>query len=52
MFINTDIILSMRFYMPTINLQKELYDECIRRGLDPAKFANAVVREKLKEEKG
>ena len=37
--------------MPSINLERELYDELIRLGVDPAKFANEATREKMEKNK-
>ena len=35
--------------MANIYLRKELYDKLVRKGLDPTKWVNELVREKLKE---
>lgn len=43
------IIIIMRGGMPALNLRKVLYDELIRLGINPTKFVNDLVEEKLKE---
>lgn len=43
------IIIIIRLKMPALNLKKELYDELIRRGIDPTKFMNELVEKKLRE---
>ena len=35
--------------MPMIYMKKNLYDELVKRGLDPAKFVNQFVEKHLKE---
>ena len=35
--------------MPALNLKKELYDELIRRGIDPTTFVNEIVEKHIKE---
>ena len=37
--------------MANIYLKKRLYDELVRRGIDPTKYVNEVVSEKLDEMK-
>lgn len=44
------IIIIIRFKMPALNLKKELYDELIRRGIDPTKFVNEIVEKHIKDE--
>ena len=45
------IIIIIRLKMPALNLKKVLYDELIRRGIDPTKFMNELVEKKLREMK-
>jgi len=37
--------------MPMVYLKKELYDELVKLGKDPAKFVNELVEKKLEAKK-